>query len=70
MFKQSRQSLQFTSESIEFPYESSRDLITTILRQGARQMLAVAVELEVQDWINERPDLRDEKERHLIVRNI
>ena len=69
MFKQSRQSQQFTSEAIEFPSESSRDLITPILRQGARQMLAIAVELEVRDWINERSDLRDENDRHLIVRN-
>ena len=43
------------SESIippcEFPASANRDALTLILREGAQQMLATAIEAEVAEWI-------------------
>lgn len=45
------------------------DLLTEVLRKGARELLAQAVEQEVQEWLSERSELRDEHGRKLVVRN-
>ena len=34
--------------------EVGKDLLTEILRKGARELLAQAVEQEVQEWLSER----------------
>ena len=39
---------QPTTAVISFPSGSSRDMLTPILREGARKMLAMAIELEAQ----------------------
>jgi hypothetical protein len=44
-------------------------MLTELLRTGARQMLATAIEAEVHDWITSRQDLRDDQGHRLIVRN-
>jgi len=48
-----------TTEAIVFPSESSRDMLTPILRAGGQKMLTMAIEEEVQAWIDERAALRD-----------
>ena len=49
--------------------ESSSDVMTDILRQGAQRMLAQAIELEVAEYIERHCDERDDKGRRLVVRN-
>ncbi|MET7313070.1 IS256 family transposase [Streptomyces sp. NPDC005134] len=44
-------------------------LIDDIVREGARRMLAAALEAEVNQYIAELADQRDEKGRRLVVRN-
>lgn len=45
------------------------DALTDVLRQGARKLLAQAVQEEVEAFIGEHADLRDENGRARIVRN-
>ena len=47
----------------------SRDALNEILQQGARQMLASAIENEVADYLEGHADQRDENGRRLVVRN-
>jgi transposase-like protein len=44
-------------------------MLTPILREGAQKMLAMAIELEAQTWLEERAWLRDESGHRLVVRN-
>ena len=60
---------QSSDNVVEFPSESSGDVLTEILRKGARNLLAGAIEQEVTDYLRERADLRDEAGRQLVVRN-
>ena len=48
---------------------TSRDVLTDILRQGAQQMLATAVENEVAQYIADHERLRDTSGHRLVVRN-
>jgi putative transposase len=57
------------TQIIEFPEESTGDILTEILKTGARKLLRQAVEVEVEEWIEERKTLLDEKGRRLVVRN-
>jgi len=54
---------------VAFPQDSSRDVLTEILREGARQMLASAIEAEVQSFLAARQHLLDEAGHRLVVRN-
>ena len=45
------------------------DVLTDILREGARKLLAQGIEAEVQDWIDSHARLVDEGGRRLVVRN-
>ena len=47
----------------------SRDALHEILRQGAQQMLAQAIEAEVAEWIAQHAHLIDERGRRQVVRN-
>src|SRR5512136_563981 len=47
----------------------SRDVLTDILRQGAQEMLATAIENEVAEYIERHAALRDEQGHRLVVRN-
>jgi putative transposase len=51
------------------PLPESRDVLTEILRNGAREMLAKAVEAEVADWIDAHAHLKDSRGRRQVVRN-
>src|SRR5438309_698828 len=44
-------------------------LIDEIVREGARRMLAAALEAEVSAYLAELADVRDEAGRRLVVRN-
>ncbi len=46
-----------------------KDLLTEVLRKGARELLAQAVEQEVHEWLAARADLTDERGRRRVVRN-
>ncbi|MHC4541388.1 MAG: IS256 family transposase [Planctomycetota bacterium] len=48
---------------------TSRDVLTEILRKGAQQMLAMAIENEVVQYIADHEDLRDDDGHRLVVRN-
>ena len=58
-----------TSDVIAFPSDDARDMLTPILREGAQKMLAMAIELEAQMWLEERASLIDENGHRLVVRN-
>lgn len=46
-----------------------RDVLTDILRQGAQEMLATAIENEVAEYIERHAALRDDAGHRLVVRN-
>src|SRR5260370_24751631 len=58
-----------TSEQRIVPLPGSKDVLTDILRQGAQQLLAQAIEAEVQEWLEQRTECRDERGRQQVVRN-
>jgi putative transposase len=60
---------QATTDSVRLPEATPQDVLTELLRQGAQQMLATAIEAEVGEWIASRQDLRDEDGHRLVVRN-
>lgn len=57
-----------TSATLDFP-ATSRDVLTELLRQGAQEMLATAIEAEVAEWITEREHLKNENGHRQVVRN-
>lgn len=57
-----------TSTVMKFPGESE-DPLMAVLRDGARKMLAQAVEMEVEDYLARHADIRGEDGRRLVVRN-
>jgi putative transposase len=58
-----------TTALLTFPECTSKDVLTEILHKGAQQMLAQAIQQEVEAWIAERAGLRDAEGRHQVVRN-
>ena len=60
---------QSTSEIRIVPLPDGRDVLTEILRQGAREMLAKAIQAEVADWIADHAHLTDTDGRRQVVRN-
>lgn len=57
------------SSTIALPVVSSKDVLTTILREGAQRMLAQAVEAEVAQWIDGHAELTDAAGHRQVVRN-
>ena len=49
--------------------ESTKSSLDEIARQGARQMLIKALELEANDYINANKNQRNEQDHRLVVRN-
>ncbi|MCC6321134.1 MAG: IS256 family transposase [Phycisphaerales bacterium] len=47
----------------------SRDVLTDILRRGASELLAAAVQAEVAAWIEDHSHLTDARGRRVVVRN-
>lgn len=56
-----------TATTLSLP--EPRDLLTEVLRSGARTLLAQAVEAEVAEWIEEHADVTDASGRRQVVRN-
>ena len=54
---------------VEFPRQSARDILTDVLRDGAQQMLAPAIEAEVDDYLAGRASTVDAAGRRYVVRN-
>jgi transposase-like protein len=46
-----------------------QDLLTEVLRKGARELLAQAIDQEVREWIEQRTELVDAQGRRQVVRN-
>jgi transposase-like protein len=60
---------EVSSSTIGFPVSASREVLSEVLRQGAEQMLATAIEAEVSEWIATQAHLRDEAGRRQVIRN-
>ena len=58
-----------TNEMRIVPLPQSKDVLSDILRHGAQKMLAQAIDAEVQDWLEQRAECRDESGRQQLVRN-
>ena len=56
---------------VEFrkPADTVEDALTEVLREGARKLLAEAIEAEVEDFINQHSQLRDDLGHRRVVRN-
>ncbi len=54
---------------VQFPQESSRDVLTEVLHRGAQQMLLTAIEAEVDDYLAARAATMDAAGRRRVVRN-
>jgi putative transposase len=55
--------------TVTLPGPEPKDVLSDILRQGARKLLAEAVEAEVSEWIDQHAHLRDGQGRRQVVRN-
>jgi putative transposase len=51
------------------PVPTGRDVLTEVLRTGAQQLLAQAIEAEIADWIDQHSSITDEDGHRLVVRN-
>src|SRR5512142_451975 len=51
------------------PLPTGQDVLTDILRDGARRLLAEAVEAEVAAWIDAHAHLKDQAGHQQVVRN-
>jgi len=60
---------QPTAKVVAFPQESTEDALTAILRRGARQMLATAIEAEIQVYLGDRAEVVDGDGHRQVVRN-
>ncbi|MDB5351390.1 MAG: hypothetical protein JWN86_2637 [Planctomycetota bacterium] len=60
---------QSTTEIRIVPLVPSQDVLTDLLRDGARRLLAQAVEAEVAAWIDDHSHLMDADGRREVVRN-
>jgi putative transposase len=58
-----------TTDTRIVPLPQGRDIITEILRDGARRLLAEAIEAEVAAWIDAHAHLKDASGRQQVVRN-
>ena len=58
-----------TTNADALPLATSRDALTDLLRAGAQQLLAQAIQAEVDAYLDARSELRDEAGRHQVVRN-
>ena len=53
----------------EGPAETKGDVLTEILRKGSQQLLAEALTVEIEEFLEQYRDLRDDRGRQRIVRN-
>ena len=50
-----------TTDAVSLPADSSNDVLTGILREGAQKMLAQAIESEVDDYVEQHAHALDAK---------
>ncbi|WP_035274998.1 transposase, partial [Desulfogranum japonicum] len=55
--------------SLKKPGEFSEDPLTELLRHGARQLIADAVEAELQDLLQQYADVKNDRGHRQVVRN-
>jgi transposase-like protein len=58
-----------TTNADALPLPNHHDVLTDVLRHGATQLLAQAIQVEVATYLQERSDLHDEHGRRQVVRN-
>ena len=58
-----------TGRLISFPQDESRDVLGEVMREGARQLLAKAIEAEVEGYVSARAGVVDAAGHRLVVRN-
>lgn len=58
---------EVTAATVRLP--AAQDSLSEILRKGAQQLLAQAIEAEVAAWVDEHQHLKDEQGRRQVVRN-
>lgn len=58
-----------TTNSLQIPEGTTKDVLTEVLRDGAREMLGKAIDAEVADYIAAHANERDDAGRRLVVRN-
>jgi putative transposase len=54
---------------VSLPAVGAQDMLTSILRDGAQQLLTKAIEAEVAEWIEAHQRSRDERGHRQVVRN-
>src|SRR4051794_29025597 len=60
---------QSTTEIRIVPLAPGQDVLTDLLRDGARRLLAQAIEAEVAAWIDDHAHLKQGQGRRQVVRN-
>jgi transposase-like protein len=60
---------QSTTDISIVPLPTGQDVLTDLLRDGARRMLAQAIEAEVAAWVDAHAHLKDASGRQQVVRN-
>src|SRR3954453_17784809 len=60
---------QSTTDILIVPLPKGQDVLTEILRDGARRLLSEAIEAEVAAWIDAHAHLKDDAGRRQVVRN-
>jgi putative transposase len=58
-----------TTNADALPLDTEKDVLTDLLRRGATQLLAQAIQTEVAAYLEARSELRDEAGRQQVVRN-
>jgi transposase-like protein len=58
-----------TNEMRMVPLPTSGDVLTEVIRQGAKQLLSQAIEAEVAEWIERHKGHQDDQGRQQVVRN-
>jgi putative transposase len=58
-----------TTDSASVPLATEKDVLTEVLRQGAEQLLAQAIQAEVAAYLEARLELRDQAGHRQVVRN-
>lgn len=58
-----------TTNAVALPLATDKDVLTEVLRQGATQLLAQAIQAEVAAYLDAHADVRDPGGRQQVVRN-
>src|SRR3954468_14957756 len=61
--------IESTTDILIVPLPKGQDVLTEILRDGARRLLSEAIEAEVAAWIDAHAHLKDDAGRRQVVRN-